>query len=203
MTDQEQKFVEEYVRTRNVVQAYMKAFNKRREEFKLEPMQVFNKPEVQKEIENELYKKESKPFVSDKDYINFLVRGAFADIGDYMTFKVEEVPDYNTDGTIKIDIDTGEPITRKVNKVYVNNSDTLDTSLITSITNGKDGIKIALVDKMQCWNKLQEHFGWRSDENVRENLSQEILKAIAGQIVDNWDGEDEYSELRIALKKDD
>lgn len=203
MTDQEKKFVEEYVRTRNVVQAYMNAYKKRREEFKLEPMQIFTKPEVQKEIEKELYKKEAKPFVSDKDYINFLVRGAFADIGDYMTFKVEEVPDYNTDGTVKIDIDTGEPITRKVNKVYVNNSDTLDTSLITSITNGKDGVKITLVDKMQCWNKLQEHFGWVCDENVKENLSQEILKAIAGQIADNWNGdEDEYAELRATLKKD-
>ena len=130
------------------------------------------------------------------------MRGAFADIGDYLTFDVEEVPEYNPDGTVKVDLDTGRPITHKVNRIRLGDSKKLDTSLITSISNGRDGVKLQLVDKLQCWEKLQKFFGWADDSNIKENLNTQILKAIAGKIDENWDSTDEYADLHEALNKD-
>jgi hypothetical protein len=205
LTERENKFVIEYLKCRNPEQAYMRAFEVPRDEVKNEAKKLIKKAEIQKEIKNLIEEHVPDEInVIAKDYVNFLVKGAFADIGDYVEFKTVEEPKYNPDGSIMVDIDTGEPVYTKRNKVVVKNSDYLDTSIVKNISNGKDGVKIELYDKITCWAKLQEYFNWVSEANVENNLNMQILEALKGSIESNWeDKDDEYKELHEALKKDE
>jgi len=205
LTEQENKLIEEYLKCRNPEQAYMRAYGVKREEVGARAVTVLRKGEIQDEIKRLLNEHVPDDInVIAKDYVNFLVKGAFADIGDYVEFKTVEEPKYNPDGSVMVDIDTGEPVTTKRNKVVVKNSDYLDTSVIKNISNGKDGVKIELYDKLTCWAKLQEYFNWVSEANVENNLNMQILEALKGSIESNWaDKDDEYKELHEALKKDE
>ena len=204
VTEQETRFVFEYLKLRNISQAYMKAFGCDKDTARKEGRKLYKRKDIQEKIVSERTQLAVNYDVDVKDYVEFLVNGAFADIGNYVRFGQEEIPEYQPDGTLLVNPDTGEPITRKVNRVYLEHSDKVDTSLITDISNGKDGVKLKLVDKMQCWNKLQEFFGWTDESNVKETLNNQILLAIAGKINDNWNkDEDVYDELHEALRKDD
>lgn len=203
LNEKEEVFVSEYLKSRNILQSYMRAFGVDKDTARKESRKFFRQKHIQDSIFEYKAQLEGDYNIDVKEYIEFLLKGAFADVGDYVKFGQEEVPQYNSDGTVMIDLDSGEPITRKVNRVYLANSGDVDTSLITDISNGKDGVKIKLVDKMMCWNRLQEFFGWADDNNIKENLNTQILKALAGRVADNWNSdEDVYEELHEALGKE-
>lgn len=200
----EEKFAQEYARLRNAKQAYMNVYEIEEKELGNKPFELLAKPEVKEHLERYMKIDEVENTVSEKDYINFLIRGAFADLGNYISFKEEEIPQYNQDGTVIVNPDTGEPIVRKSNRIHVKDSSKVDTSLVSAIRSGKDGVLIQLVDKMTCWTKLKEYFGWVSEDNVRENLNDDILEAIAGKIKDSYDkDEDIYDDIRETLRKEE
>ena len=67
---------------------------------------------------------------------------AFADIGDYLRFGQEEekVWNMNEDGSFKpvIDPETGEQKVRKYNFINLNESEEVDTTIISEVSEGKD-----------------------------------------------------------------
>ena len=206
MTDKDRKFIYEYLKCRNPIQAYMVAFNVEKHEITDEHYRMLRRADINAEIKRLLNENVEQPSIDvvAKDYVNFLIKGAFADIGDFIEFQEVEEPKFNPDGSVMVNIDTGEPITTKRNKLRIKDSKYLDTGLIKSATNGKDGIKVELYDKLACWTKLQEYFNWASEANIENNLNTQILEAIKGKIEVNWkENEDEYKELHEALKKDE
>lgn len=202
ITKQEEKFAQEYNRLRNAKQAYINAFDVTAEEAQIKCWHLLEKQGIKDYLKR--YEKVEEARVSEKDYIDFLIRGAFADLGNYISFKNEELPQYNEDGTMRVDVDTGEPIVKKVNRIYIKDSDKVDTSLISAIRSGKDGVLVQLVDKMTCWNKLCEYYGWKSENNVRENLNDGILEALTGQIKASFEKDEGiYDDLRETLRKEE
>ena len=85
---------------------------------------------------------------------------AFADIGDYLKFGQEEqkVWSMNEDGSFKpvIDPETGEQKIRKYNFVNLHESEEVDTTIISEVSEGKDGVKIKLQDKMRALQWLSD-----------------------------------------------
>ena len=203
-TKEEELFIKEYLKSKNILGAYLKAYDVRREDVKDEPYELIKRLDIQEEIGA---RRELQAYQYDMDvneYIQFLIKGAFADIGDFLEFGVEEIPEYNSDGTIKFSPDTGEVITRKVNRLYAKDSRKLDTSLITAVSQGRDGLKLQLVDKEKCFERLANMYGWALGEDKKSDVAEVLLKALNAKASDVWsDEEDEYSELRESLKKDD
>ena len=92
-----------------------------------------------------------------KKYIDI----AFADITDYLEFNSKEVQ--------------GEYGTYTKNTIRLKNSDEVDGSLISEISEGRDGIKIKLQDKMKALQWLSDRMDLLPT-SVKTKLDIEMLK---------------------------
>jgi len=200
LTSKEADFVLRYLQTYNATQAAMQVYKYDKYKAAVMGNRLLHRPHVQSAIKK-MKKIQRKIFdIDPNEYLEFLLKSARADISDYLKFSEEEVPVLDKDGSIMRDPDTGEPITKLVNKMHLVNSEEVDASLIVSVKQGRDGISINLPDKMQAWEKLRQYFGWGEKQNENVDNSDSIIKAIQGKTEEVWDDEDEYEELDKALK---
>lgn len=189
LTSKEADFVLRYLQTYNATQAAMQVYKYDKYKAAVMGNRLLHRPHVQSAIKK-MKKIQRKIFdIDPNEYLEFLLKSARADISDYLKFSEEEVPVLDKDGSVMRDPDTGEPITKLVNKMHLVNSEEVDASLIVSVKQGRDGISINLPDKMQAWEKLRQYFGWgeKQDENV--DNSDSIIKAIQGKTEEVWDDE--------------
>lgn len=121
-------------------------------------------------------------------YVEFLMRVANADLGDYVTFGTEEVPVTNQYGNV-VDEETGEEVTRKRSFLELENSYGLDTSLISKIKAGKDGVAVELHDKKWAWDRLKEYYNWVAVKETDAKTVNNFLEAIKGTVQNTWKDE--------------
>ena len=89
----------------------------------------------------------------------------------------------NDDGSFKpvIDPETGEQKIRKYNVLNLNESEEVDTTIISEVSEGKDGIKIKLYDKMKALEWIDKHYG-KLDKLTSEKLEIEKQKLEVAKI---------------------
>ena len=97
--------------------------------------------------------------------------------------------------------DTGEPVTKKVNKMHLADSDSVDTSVIQEIKQGKDGISIKLLDKYKALDSLKEFFAWKNKEERDIEVSNSFIDALK-ESSNVWDKEDIDKDLEEMEKAD-
>ena len=201
LNERQKDFVLYYLECNNATQAYLKAFGGTRKGAGISSSLLLNSPAV-----STVVKKLRKLMMKEYDlnpamYIEYLLKVANADIGDFLKFSEEEVPVYGDDGLQMIDQDTGLPLTKKVNKMHLVDSDTVDTSTIISVKQGRDGISIQMADKSKAWEKLAEYFGWMNKPDEKTVDDSGILRAIQGKVEATWDtGETVYADLEKTLE---
>jgi len=189
LTPREVDFILRYMQTYNATQAAMQVYKYDKYKAAVMGHKLLHKPHIQsalkkmKKIQRKIYD------IDPNEYLEFLLKSARADISDYLKFSEEEVPVLDKDGSVMRDPDTGEPITKLVNKMHLVNSEEVDASLIVSVKQGRDGISINLPDKMQAWEKLRQYFGWGEKQNENVDNSDSIIKAIQGKTGEVWDDE--------------
>lgn len=102
---------------------------------------------------------------------------AFADIKDYMTF-----------GTETIETEKGE---FEISVVKLKDSVNVDGTLISEVSQGKDGIRIKMLDKMKAMDFLSKHSNLLSDEEKTKldieykQLANEKMKAEINKMTGN------------------
>lgn len=201
LTEKEQDFVLYYLDSHNIVQSYMKAYGAERKQALKKGYEVYHKEKIQ----NELKRLKKIMMISmDLDvtrYIETLDKAANANIGDYITFKEEEIPLYNDEGLPLLNPDTGEPVTKKVNKMHLADSDSVDTSVIQEIKQGKDGISIKLLDKYKALDSLKDFFDWKNKEEQDIEVSNSFIDALK-ESSNVWDKEDIDKDLEEMEKAD-
>lgn len=203
LTEAEKKFILYYLESFNATQAYLKAYKPavKSTAYSLAAL-VLDRPHVRQEIKRLKKLMARKYDIDPTRYIEYQLKGANADISDYITFKEEDVPVRNPDGSIMIDPDTGEMVTRKVNKMHLADSDTVDTTLIQEIKSGRDGINIKLVDKQKCWENIKNFFEWHAQEKKKENNDNSLLQALHDRVDDSWaEDEDVDKDLKETIKR--
>ena len=203
LTEREQDFVLYYLESHNATQSYLKAYGKDKKFAHVRGFELLHKQKIKTEL-NKLKKIMRIGYdIDPSQYLEFLLKSANADIGDYIKFSEEEVPLYDESGTQMVDADTGEPLTKKVNKMHLVNSDTVDTSVITEIKQGRDGISIKLVDKSRCWDKIKDYFEWKKNEEDLNTTDSNIIEAIQSRTDSTWnEDEDVNKDLSSTLKED-
>ena len=201
LTEKEQDFVLYYLDSHNIVQSYMKAYGAERKQALKKGYEVYHKEKIQ----NELKRLKKIMMISmDLDvtrYVETLDKAANANIGDYITFKEEEVPVLDKEGLPVINPDTGEPLTKKVNKMHLADSDTIDTSVIQEIKQGKDGISIKLLDKYKALDSLKDFFDWKNKEEKDIEVSNSFIEALNKEVDNTWSDDDIDKDLE-ELEKD-
>lgn len=200
LKEEEKSFVLYYLESYNATQSYLKAFKGRKESSaRVCAFTLLHRKDIKAQI-----KKLKKLFqigydIDPSRYVEFLIKGANSNIGDYLSFAEEEVQVRGKDGSVLVDFDTGEPLKKKVSRVRFKDSDNLDLSLVESVKQGRDGISIQLVDKVKCWEKLKEFMEWKMQKEENEKIGTNIIEAINNSAKNVWEKGKEDEDLEEIL----
>ena len=203
LTDKETDFVLYYLESNNATQSYLKSYKINKKWAGIKGYQLLHKPKIESAIKKLKKIQKHALDVNPNLYVETLLKGASADIGDYIEFREEDVPILDADGSQMHDPDTGEPLYKKVNKMHLTDSAFVDTGVVTGIKQGRDGISITLVDKLKCLELLRKYFNGGEEQQTDSKDTDSIISAINGKTKDVWgDGSSEDDDLEEALKDD-
>lgn len=182
LTEKQRLFCIYYIEDFNATKAYKRAYGcdyqtahkngwrlKANEGIKLEIDRLTEECLQEQEINSKLLNK--RLF---QKYMNI----AFSDITDFLEFNSEKVE--------------GEFGPYLKNSVVLKDSTQLDGTLISEISEGKDGVKVKLLDKMKALDWLDKHIGLASEE---QKLKIDKLKAEIGKL----NSDDLDNELHITI----
>lgn len=167
LSPEQQIFCILYVRTFNATQSYFKAYKCSYETAMVNGCELLRKTKIKNEIERLKEIKRQQVLCDIDDLIELNMRIAFGDMGNYVTFKHNEVD-------------------------LIKSSD-VDTQLIKEIKQGKDGVTIKLKDSNKAMEWLDKFFMMNpmdkhKQEFDRKKLEIELLKLDAAE---KHDGEEE------------
>lgn len=198
LTDKQRLFCIYYIKYFNATKAYKKAYGCSYETAMVNGFNLLRNTKIESEIEKLKQHKLNQVMLSEEDIFQRYMDIAFSDIGDYLTFKKVRKNRWikNEDGEDipVINPDTGEQDFYEYNVVELNDSKELDTSILQEVSEGKDGVKIKLQDKMKALQWLADHMGIATDKQKAELelLKDKLNKDGSGkndmvQIVDDID----------------
>lgn len=199
LSEEEKRFVLYYLESYNATQSYLKAFGGEKSKASISAFRLLHKSSIKSQIKKLKKLLQVGYDIDPSRYIEFLLKAANADIGDYIKFSEEEVEQYDKDGVALVDPDTGETIKKKINKMHLVNSDKIDTSVITSIKQGRDGITIQLVDKLKCWDKIKEFFEWKMKQEETTEANNNIIDVLNKSAKGVWSKNGVDDDLEEAL----
>lgn len=178
LTDKQRLFCIYYIKYFNATKAYQKAYECSYETAMVNGFNLLRNTKIEKEIEKLKQHKLNQVMLNEEDIFQRYMDIAFSDIGDYLSFKKVRKNKWtkNKDGEDipVINPETGEQDYFEYNVVELNDSKELDTSILQEVSEGKDGVKIKLQDKMKALQWLADHIGIATDKQKAEL---EVLKA--------------------------
>lgn len=165
LTEKQKLFCIYYIENFNATKAYQKAYECNYNTAKTHGCKLLQNVAIKQEVDrltNEcLEEQEINSKLLSKRIFQKYIDIAFSDITDYITFGKQERE--------------GEFGPYTVNYVDLKDSNNVDGSLISEISEGKDGIKIKLQDKMKALQWLSDRTDMLSDKD-RNKLDIELLK---------------------------
>lgn len=160
LTDKQRLFCIYYIKCFNATKAYQKAYGCSYETAMVEGSNSLRNPKIKAEIQILKEGKLNRALLSEDDIFQKYIDIAFADISDYLSFGKKYVKFFkkNEDGidVPVIDPETGEQKVIAYNVIDLNDSKDVDTTIISEISEGKEGIRIKLHDKMKALQWLSD-----------------------------------------------
>lgn len=206
LNDKQRLFCIYYSKSFNVTKAYLKAYTCTYETAMVNGPRLLGNASVKAQID-ELTKIRFNKEALKSGVLQKYIDIAFADIGDYLSFGKEQVPQWtkDKDGIDRpiIDPNTGEQKVKEYNYVDLKESIAVDTSLISEVSEGKDGIKFKLADKMKALDFLNKHLNLLSDEDkTKLQVENMKLQNIKLQVeTEKIKGKDKDEPINIVIKR--
>ena len=198
LTEKQQLFCLYYVNRFNATKAYQKAYGAKYETAMVEGCKLLRNPKVIEYVDELKQNKLNKAMLKGEDIFQKYIDIAYSDMTDYVSFGREEVQVMGMYGPVfEKDQKTGQkkPVTQIVNTVRLKESDEVDGSLISEVSEGKDGIKIKLIGKEKALAFLERHSNLMTEEQKARVAK---LKAETERIQkDNAKGSDKGDPVRI------
>ena len=193
LTDKQQLFCIYYIRCFNATKAYQKAYGCNYTTAMSEGSKHLRNPKIKEEIFRLKQERLNREFLSESDIFQKYMDIAFADITDYVEFG---------NGSFN-DPETGE----EVSYSFVNLKDrkTVDGTIVSEVSKGREGAKIKLADRMKALQWLTDHMDLATDKQkaeiallrakVQTDDSEEIaddgfLEALNGTAAEDWSNEE-------------
>lgn len=199
LTDKQRLFCIYYIKRFNATKAYQKAYKCSYKTALVAGPRLLGNVRIQEEVRSLKEGKLNKIMLSEEDIFQKYMDIAFSDIGDYLSFKKVRKNKWtkNEDGEDipVINPDTGEQDFYEYNVVELNDSKELDTSILQEVSEGKDGVKIKLQDKMKALQWLADHMGIATEEQKVK------IKVLESKI--NKDGPGKSETVQIVDDIDD
>lgn len=198
LTDKQWLFCLYYTKYWNATKAYQKVYESTYETARAEGSRNLAKPSIREEIERMKNEIAENVMIDGRVVLQKYIDIAFADMGDYTTFGVEEEIAYDDDGFPKVDAN-GNPKKYSYSYVRLKDSRETDTSLITEVRQGKDGISIKLADKMKAMEFLAKHTNLLNDRELQQLKIEK--ERIAINKMTGETGNTQESEIAKMLRK--
>ena len=207
LTEKQKLFCIYYSKCFNATKAYLKAYTCTYETAKVEGCRLLTKPNVKAQIDA-LTEITFNKAALEKGVLQKYIDIAFSDLGDYMKFGKKEHPVWerkeNGEYVPVIDPNTGEQKISEYSYVELKESTSVDTSLLSEVSEGKDGIKIKLIDKMKALDFLKNHLNLLSDSE-KEKLDLECKRLQNSKLeseIKKLTGEDEGKKEPVRIVDD-
>ena len=149
LTEKQYLFCMYYVKYWNATKAYQKAYQCSYNTANVEGCRHLANPSIKKEIDKLKEGIRNGIALESMAVIQKYIDIAFADITDFTRFGKEKR---------FVGVQDGEKIEAEVNFVEFKSSDEVDGTIISEVSQGKDGVKIKLADKMKALEKLEKYF---------------------------------------------
>ena len=193
LTDKQQLFCIYYIRCFNATKAYQKAYGCNYTTAMSEGSKHLRNPKIKEEIFRLKQERLNREFLSESDIFQKYMDIAFADITDYVEFG---------NGSFN-DPETGEEVSYSF--VNLKDSKTVDGTIVSEVSKGREGAKIKLADRMKALQWLTDHMNLATDKQkaefallkarVQTDDSEEIaddgfLEALNGTAAEDWSNEE-------------
>ncbi|ADK16188.1 terminase small subunit [Clostridium ljungdahlii] len=184
LTDKQRLFCIYYPKCFNATKAAIKAGYSKNRASEI-GYQLLQKTTVKEEIQRLKQNRLNRAMLSPDDIFQKYMDIAFADITDYIKFGQRKY---------KVKDKKGKEKTIKYNYTDFNNSDEIDGTVISEVSQGKDGIKIKLQDKMKALDWLSKHMDMATEE---QKLKCEKLKIEVNKVKNP----DKDKPIKIIIKR--
>ena len=162
LNDKQQLFCELYVREFNAPQAYMTAYNCEYNTAASQGYKLLKTADVRTYVESLKALKKESIMVNIDDIVDKMMKIAFNNMGNYISFGRRDVQVMTQFGPLYTKDDGkgggGDPVMKTVNYIDAKDSRMVDTSLIAEMSQGKEGIKIKILDPMKALEWLGKFF---------------------------------------------
>ncbi|KNF07158.1 phage terminase, small subunit [Gottschalkia purinilytica] len=205
LTEKQRLFCLYYVKTFNATQSAIKA-GYSKDTAHVIGYENLRKPNIAKEIRRLKGTMHQDIFIDAMDILNKYIKIAFADITDYVTFGQKEVQAMGAFGPLEDK--EGRPITKIINYVDLKESSELDGTVLGEVSQGKDGVKVKLLDKMKALEKLELYFDLFPDKFKRQieeekvKIAQEKLQLEKAKAQSSNEKENEVADMLRGLVDD-
>jgi Phage terminase, small subunit len=173
LTDKQRLFCIIYAKRMNATKAYQQVYRCTYETAMVNGSQLLRNTKIRDQIDKLMEPELNKQFLK-RGLIQRYKDIAFSDVGDYLEFGKRRILQWTKDEEGKdipvMDPNTGKQMIKEYSYVDLKDSISVDTSLITEVSNGKDGIKFKLADKMKAMDVLAKLSNLLSDEE-KQNLN--------------------------------
>ncbi|BDR66989.1 phage terminase small subunit [Clostridium tetani] len=182
LTDKQRLFCVYYIKYFNATKSYQKAYKCDYITANTNGPRLLVNACIKKEIQRLKEGRLNRAMLEPEDIFQKFIDIAFADISDYVTFGRKE---------IEVDKDEEDnPVMIEVNYVDFKNSNEVDGTLISEVSQGKNGVSVKLQDKMKAMKWLADHMDLATEE---QKARIEVLKSkIANNEKSKEDKIDEY-----------
>lgn len=190
LSDREQAFCLHFIRCFNATKAYQKAYGCSYNTAKAHGYKLLQNVDVEQEIRRLKEARFNRQLLDEHDIFQKYLDIAFSDMTDYATFGQEEIPVIGMYGPIEVKnpkTNEKELLMQKVNTVRFHEASDVDGTLIAEVSQGKDGAKIKLLDKMKALEWLSNHMDFATEE---QRAKIEKLKAETARIKGEHGGDD-------------
>ncbi|MBR6501291.1 MAG: terminase small subunit [Firmicutes bacterium] len=156
-----------YSKNFNATKAYQKAYECSYATALTNGPALLGNTRIREEVSRLKKMRYSKAMLEPEDIFEKYMEIAFSDITDYVEFGQKEQLVIGMYGPIKVkDSKTGEEsyLKETINVVYAKHSAEVDGSLISEVSQGRNGFKIKLQDKQKALSWLADHMDMATEE---------------------------------------
>lgn len=178
LTDKQRLFCIYYIKCFNATKAYKKAYECSYETSLVNGPRLLGNARIKEEIQSLKEGRLNRAMLEPEDIFQKFMDIAYSDISDYVVFGQKEIQEVDEEGNPKFN-DEGKPVIYKYNYVSFKESNEVDGTLISEVSQGKNGVSIKLQDKMKAMKWLADHMDLATEEQKAriEKLKADIAKA--------------------------
>lgn len=192
LTDKQRLFCLYYIKCFNATKAYQRAYGCSYSAAATEGCNSLKNPKIAQAIRELKQGRMNQAMLEPEDIFQKYMDIAYADITEYLTFGQKEIEYVDK---------AGNGQTTVVSFVDLNDSSNVDGTILSEVSQGKEGVKVKLADRMKALQWLSDHMEIATEkqkaeiallkakvqpDDLEENADDGFLEALNGLSAEDW-----------------